>query len=69
MQCRQGMTDPLSTPTSPRYLQIRGEVRARLDSICIDMPAPLFDQMVERIASVQLAYEGDPINWTVARHR
>jgi hypothetical protein len=63
------MTDPFSTPTSPRYLQIRREVRARLDAVCTDMPAPLFDQMVERIASVQLAYEGDPIDWRVARHR
>jgi hypothetical protein len=63
------MTDPSITPDSPRYLKIRGEVRARLDAICTDMPTPLFDQMVERIASVQLAYEGDPIDWTVARHR
>jgi hypothetical protein len=44
-------------PTSERYLEIVEEVHARLSSICIEMSAPLFDQMVERIAFVQLTFE------------
>ena len=60
------MKVPSVEPASPRYLQIRSEVRARLDAICANMPTALFNQMVERIALVQFAYEGDPIDWTLA---
>jgi hypothetical protein len=43
--------------TSERYLDIVEEVHARLSPICHAMSAPLFDQMVERIALVQLTFE------------
>lgn len=69
MQCHPAMKDPAIDPTSPRYLRIRSEVQARLATICAEMPVALFTEMVERIAVVQLAYEGDPIDWTVARRR
>jgi hypothetical protein len=44
-------------PTSGRYLDIVEEVHARLSSICREMSAPLFEQMVQRIALVQLTFE------------
>ena len=46
-----------SALTSERYLDIVAEVHARLSPICLEMSAPLFDQMVERIALVQLKFE------------
>jgi hypothetical protein len=69
MQCHPAMTLPAIHPTSPRYLRIRSEVQTRLTTICADMPVALFTEMVDRIAVVQLAYEGDPIEGTAAGRR
>lgn len=69
MHCIVKMKVPTTAPTSKRYCQIRSEVDARLSSICADMPTPMFDQMVERIALVQLSYEGDPLEQMKTRLR
>jgi hypothetical protein len=57
MQSWANMNVSSTAPTSGRYLEIVDEVHARLSSICVEMSAPLFDQMVERIALVQLTFE------------
>jgi hypothetical protein len=59
------MNVPSIAPTSARYLAIVAEVRTRLCPICADMSIPLFDQMVERIALVQLVFVGDRCGWSM----
>jgi hypothetical protein len=44
-----------------RHLAITEEVQARLSLICAAMPTPLFNEMVARIALVQLTFEADRI--------
>ncbi|MDB4884217.1 MAG: hypothetical protein JWL95_2983 [Gemmatimonadetes bacterium] len=64
------MIVPTTAPTSAHYLEIVGQVHDRLRTICIQMPTPLFDQMIERIALVQFTYEREPcIPWRIARAR
>ena len=54
---------PNSPPPVPsgRLVVITAEVRERLTDICSTMPRPLFELMVQRIARVQLAFEGLPL--------
>jgi hypothetical protein len=51
---------PIIAPASEHYLGIVEDVQARLSPICQEMPVPLFNTMVERIALVQFAYEHEP---------
>jgi hypothetical protein len=53
------MNSSLSQTGSQRLVVIIEEVQARLSLICAEMPRPLFNAMVERMASVQLRFEGD----------
>jgi hypothetical protein len=55
------MKVPSIAPNSARYLTIRGEVHARLHPMCMEMSSDLFREMVQRIALVQLTFEGDPL--------
>jgi hypothetical protein len=57
MQSWADMNVSSTAPTSERYLEIVEAVHARLSPICHEMSTPLFDQMVERIALVQLTFE------------
>jgi hypothetical protein len=36
---------------------IRGELRARIRTVCRDMPEELFFEMIDRMAAIQLKYE------------
>lgn len=63
------MQVPTDAPTSPRFLQIKCDLQERLGALCAEMPTPLFNQMVERIALVQFAYEVEPIERTMGRLR
>jgi hypothetical protein len=36
---------------------IRAELRGRIRPVCRDMPEELFDDMVDRMAAIQLKYE------------
>ena len=49
----------LSPASRTRLVVIIEEVQARLSLICAEMPTPLFNAMVERIALVQLCFEQD----------
>jgi hypothetical protein len=64
------MRVPSIAPTTERYLEIVADVQARLCLICTEMPTPLFNRMIERIALVQLTYEHEPvIPWRVVQSR
>jgi hypothetical protein len=49
----------LTRARAQRLVAIIDDVRTRLRLICAEMPTPLFNEMVERIALVQLKYEKD----------
>jgi hypothetical protein len=53
------MSSPLSLARARRLAVIVGDVRSRLLRACAEMPAADFVELVERIAAVQLKYEGD----------
>ena len=46
---------------SARLLTLAGEIRVRLTPICAEMPTALFDEMVLRMAYVQLRFENAPL--------
>ena len=52
-----GVRTPSRSVNAARFLAITEEVQARLSLICADMSTPLFNDMVARIARVQLTFE------------
>jgi hypothetical protein len=52
------MPPPLTPSATLRLLVIATDVRKRLGFICQAMPAHSFDELVDRIALVQLKFEG-----------
>jgi hypothetical protein len=59
VQCHPGVDDSLARARGQRLATIVADVQTRLHLICREMPKPLFHQMVESIALVQLKYEKD----------
>jgi ethanolamine utilization cobalamin adenosyltransferase len=59
MQGHYGVNSSLTRARAQRLVEIIDDVRMRLRLICAEMPAPLFNEMVECIALVQLKYEKD----------
>jgi hypothetical protein len=53
------MSSPLSLARARRLAVIVGDVRSRLLRTCAEMPAADFVELVERVAAVQLKYEGE----------
>jgi hypothetical protein len=45
---------------SARMLELMGEIHVRLAPICTETPPALFNEMVLRIARVQLRFENAP---------
>jgi hypothetical protein len=53
------MDSSLPRARARRLIAIADDVHTRLRHICAEMPTPLFKEMVEHIALIQLKYEKD----------
>jgi hypothetical protein len=53
------MGPSLPRARAKRLIAISDDLHTRLRRICAEMPAPLFREMVEHIALIQLKYEKD----------